>query len=106
MKLKISVVFVFLTLVPVLPTDKIDKNNCAYKGFRLWGKIQFVKSFPDLKIKIVQSFPDLKVKMVSNFADSCGKWQNVENFPDLKVQIVNLFPDITIQYVDSFPGVN
>ena len=72
----------------------------------LYGKIQFVNSFPDVKVQIVNSFPDIKVQQVQSFPDKPGKWQIVNSFPDYKVQIVNSFPDYKIQYVNSFPGCN
>ena len=71
---------------------------------KLFGKIQFVDHFPDVKVKIVSSFPDIKVKKVKNFADKPGLWQIVDNFPDYKVQIVDHFPDYKIEYVKHFPG--
>ena len=85
--------------------NKINKDDCTFKGFKLYGKIQFVDSFPDIKIQIVDSFPDLEVKIVDSFADKCGEWQIVDSFPDLKVQIVDSFPDLKIKYVESFPGI-
>lgn len=85
-------------------SDKVD-NDCKFKGMKLYGKIQFVTSFPDIKIQIVDAFPDLKVQIVDSFPDECGKWQIVNSFPDLKVQIVESFPDIKIKFVESFPGV-
>ena len=85
--------------------DGIDGSNCAYNEHQLYGKIQFVESFPDLKVQVVTAFPDLKVQLVDAFPNDCGKWQIVSAFPDLKVQIVDAFPDIKIQYVDAFPGI-
>ncbi|MBS4035987.1 MAG: hypothetical protein KGZ85_16105 [Ignavibacterium sp.] len=85
-------------------TDIIDEN-CEFNGMKLYGKIQFVTSFPDIKIKVVESFPDLKVKIVDAFPDDCGEWQIVNSFPDLKVQIVESFPDIKIKFVEAFPGL-
>lgn len=84
--------------------DSIDKD-CTFDGMKLYGKIEFVNSFPDIKIQVVESFPDLKVKIVESFPDECGKWQIVNSFPDLKVQIVESFPDIKIKFVESFPGL-
>lgn len=84
--------------------DKVGKD-CTFNGKKLWGKVQFVTSSPDLKVEVVNSFPDLKVMHVNSFPDACGKWQVVTSFPDLKVQIVTSYPDIKIQYVSSFPGV-
>lgn len=72
---------------------------------KLFGKIQFVESFPDYKVKIVESFADLHVKIVDSFPDGPGKWKLVNSFPDFKLQMVESFPDFTIKYVDSFPGV-
>ena len=81
-------------------------GGCTFKGKKMYGKVQVVTSFPDLKVQVVTSFPDLKVQKVTSFPDSCGKWQMTDSFPDLKVQFVDSFPDVKIQYVDSFPGVN
>lgn len=88
---------------------KIDKEKCVVikdgKTFPLYGKVQIVNSFPDIKVQIVNSFPDVKVKVVNSFPTDCGKVQIVNSFPDVKVQIVNSFPDIKVQVVESFPGV-
>ena len=80
-------------------------SDCSWNGIELSGSVQFVESFPDIKIQIVESFPDIKVKLVESFADDCGEWQVVESFPDFKVQIVESFPDLKVQYVESFPGI-
>ncbi|GMV43436.1 MAG: hypothetical protein AMXMBFR64_51520 [Myxococcales bacterium] len=71
---------------------------------RLYGKIQWVDAFPDVKVQIVDAFPDIKVKFVSAFPDRPGTWQVVDAFPDFKVQKVSAFPDYKIQIVDAFPG--
>lgn len=89
---------------PALAAD-IDKSSCTFKGKKLYGKIQIVTSFPDVKVQEVTSFPDLKVEKVSSFPDKCGKWQIVTSFPDTKVQFVSSFPDVKVQYVTSFPGL-
>lgn len=78
--------------------------SCSCKGKKMYGKVQIVTSFPDVKVQIVNAFPDLKVQMVNSFPDKCGQWQIVNSFPDVKVQFVESFPDVKIQYVNSFPG--
>lgn len=83
-----------------------SKSGCTFNGKKLYGNIQEVTSFPDVKVQIVTSFPDVKVKNVSSFPDKCGMWKMVTSFPDTKVQFVTSFPDVKIQYVDSFPGAN
>ncbi len=84
-----------------------DRNRSCYKNnIALYGKVQFVDSFPDLKIQYVSSFPDIKVEFVSSFPSSCGKWQKVDSFPDFKVQVVSSFADLKVQKVSSFPGMN
>lgn len=94
-------------LASVCPAALAGKvgGDCTFNGKQLWGKVQFVTAFPDIKVQVVSSFPDVKVQKVTAFADSCGKWQEVDAFPDIKARIVSSFPDVTIQYVDSFPGV-
>lgn len=71
----------------------------------VFGRIQFVEHFPDVKVKVVEHFSDLKVKRVKAFANGPGEWQIVNSLPDYKVQLVDHFPDFTIQWVDAFPGV-
>jgi len=90
-----------LFLTPVSAERRCSRSELA----SVYGKIQFVGSFPDYKVQIVTSFPDLKVQRVTSFPDSVGKWQTVESFPDFKIQIVKSFPDFKVQYVESFPGV-
>ncbi len=79
------------------------KCDCTFNGKQLFGKVQFVTSFPDFKVR-ESSFPDLKVQKVTAFPSSCGKWQEVTSFPDFKVQIVTAFEDFSIEY-SSFPGL-
>jgi len=81
-------------------------GDCYYKGIKLWGKVKFVTSFPDIKIQYVESFPDIKVKFVTSSPDKCGLWQTTESFPDFTVQVVTSFPDIKVKVVESFPGVD
>ena len=90
----------------VLASDHRSLAAAKPNVSRIFGKIQFVDSFPDFKVQVVDSFPDLKVKRVASFPDGPGKWQIVQSFPDFKIQIVSAFPDFKIQYVDSFPGVS
>ncbi len=73
---------------------------------RVYGRIQFVDTFPDYKVKIVNAFPDLKVQKVVAFPSAPGKWKIVTSTPDYKIKIVDAFPDFTIKYVTAFPGVN
>lgn len=89
-----------------IPDEPINVEDCTWNGFKLYGKIKFVESFPDIKIQVVNSFPDIKIKLVESFPDDCGEWKIVESFPDVKVKIVESFPDIKVQFVESFPGVS
>lgn len=105
-----SMVFVFASALfnptaSIQSPSEVQDEDCTINGFPLHGKIQFVKSFPDIKVQVVESFPDLKVEIVDSFPDECGEWQIVDSFPDLKVQIVESFPDIKIKFVESFPGL-
>ena len=94
-----------LAVLPVAPAGAQVSSGCSYNGINLWGKVQAVTSFPDIKVQVVTSFPDLKVRQVSSFPDECGEWEMVDSFPDFTIQYVDSFPDIQIQYVDSFPGL-
>ncbi|HPQ69437.1 MAG TPA: hypothetical protein PKW95_09920 [bacterium] len=111
MKFKVIAVLLLIavgilgTWAIVQSSDKKVSDDCTFNGKKMYGKVQIVEHFPDIKIQIVEHFPDLKVKTVEHFPDSCGKWQFVENFPDFKVQIVEHFPDLKVQYVNDFPGL-
>ncbi len=95
----------FLAGLPwlVVPTLRASEDRPADPG-RVFGRIQFVDAFPDVKVKVVKSFADLDVKIVEAFADKPGLWQIVTSFPDFKVQLVDSFPDFTVRFVESFPG--
>ena len=95
--------FLFLCLSAQAGSSSVAAN-CTFNGYQLWGKIQVVKSFPDVEVQVVSSFPDLRVQEVDSFADSCGKWQLVDSFADTKVKFVDSFADVQIQYVGSAPG--
>ncbi|CAA6823747.1 MAG: Unknown protein [uncultured Sulfurovum sp.] len=82
-----------------------SSESCTKNGITLYGKVQFVDSFPDLKIEYVDSFSDIDVEFVSSFPSSCGKWQKVDSFPDFKVQVVTSFPDLKVRKVSSFAGM-
>jgi hypothetical protein len=94
----------FIAALAMVPASALAGKPKADPS-KVFGKIQFVTSFPDYKVQVVDSFPDLKVQIVSAFPDKPGKWQIVDAFPDFKIQIVSSFPDFKIQFVDSFPGV-
>lgn len=85
-------------------SEGFDKEACSLNGVPLFGDVQVVESFPDIRVQIVTSFPDLKVETVDSFPDDCGQWRFVDSFPDLKIQYVESFPDLKIQLVTSFPG--
>lgn len=53
---------------------------------KIYGKIQFVDSFPDYKVEVVHAFEDLRVQKVNAFPDKVGKWQIVTSFPDFKIK--------------------
>jgi hypothetical protein len=79
-------------------------RDCRLDGIALYGDVQIVDSFPDVRVQIVDSFPDLRVKLVESFPEGCGQWRLVDSFPNFKIQYVDSFPDLKIQVVDSFPG--
>ena len=84
----------------------LSTGDCSYNGIKLYGKVQIVESFPDIKVQMVNSFPDIKVKWVDAFPNDCGEWKLVSSFPDFKIQLVDAFPDLKMQEVDAFPGMN
>jgi len=98
------IVFIATLNTFIVAQDKIDFETCTFKDFPLYGKVQFVDSFPDITVQIVQSFPDLKVTFVTSFPDDCGEWQIVDSFPDIKIKIVDSFPDVKVKFVETFPG--
>jgi len=104
-KLMKWLLLIFLLLSISIYSQNKSNENCYYKGIQLYGRVQFVESFPDLTIEIVKYFPNLKVKIVSNFPNKCGEWQIVSSFPDIRIKIVESFGDLKIQFVENFPGM-
>lgn len=78
--------------------------DCTLKGKKLYGRVQVVTAFPDLKVRVVDVFPDLEVQKVDRFPEKCGMWTMVDKLPDLKIQLVDVFPDLKIRHVKVFPG--
>jgi len=71
---------------------------------KLFGRIEYVDAFPDVRVQVVDAFPDIRVQVVDAFPDGPGRWQIVDSFPDYRVQKVDAFPDYRIEFVDAFPG--
>lgn len=101
-----TITFAFVFPCAASAAGGFDKVSCSFNGKKLYGKIQIVTAFPDVKIQEVSAFPDLKVQKVTAFPDICGKWQIVNAFPETKVQFVTAFPDVKIEYVTAFPGTH
>ena len=91
--------------ITIIPKDSGRIENCTFNGYKLYGRIQIVESFPDIRVEVVNDFPDLNVQLVDFLPNRCGEWQIVNDFPDIRIQIVSSFPDIKIKYVNSFPGI-
>ncbi|MGB3691569.1 MAG: hypothetical protein WA865_08520 [Spirulinaceae cyanobacterium] len=85
--------------------NPIDRFNCSYGGKRLYGKVQIVENFPDVKVKVVAADADLMVKQVQIFPSRCGEWQIVDAFADLRVKFVESSPDFTVQFVYNSSGI-
>jgi hypothetical protein len=100
-----QVKIVFLASLLSISTVSAKDKPCEINGIKLYGKVQFVDSFPDIKIEYVSSFSDIDVKFVNSFADSCGEWEEVTSFPDFKVQIVTSFADLKVRKVSAFSGM-
>lgn len=115
--------FLFIGMKPIKPIEKscfseltpeekkealasIVSGDCSWNGIKLYGKVEFVSSYADIKIQYVSSYGDIKVKMVDSYPNECGKWQSVSSYGDFKVQVVDSYPDIKVQLVDSYPGMN
>lgn len=83
----------------------IDWDACTCGRRPLFGRVQMVNAFPDLKIKIVEVLPDLRVVRVRGLASRCGEWEIVTTQPALKVQVVDAFEDLRVQFVEVMPGL-
>ena len=84
---------------------EFNEEDCTFDGIKLYGKVEVVDNWADIKIQVVDSWPDLKVQEVTSFADSCGKWEFVTSFPDFTITYVDNWPDLKVQFVDNWPGV-
>jgi hypothetical protein len=96
---------VSVCLSPV-PVHAGSPEDCTWNGINLWGKVEIVEHFADIKVEIVDHFSDYDIKFVDHFPDKCGKWQPVEHFGDFTVKFVDNFGDIKISIVEHFPGIH
>lgn len=107
--MKKLIVLFFLAISASCFSQEIDKENCNItidgKTYPLYGKVQIVTSFPDIKVEVVNSYPDLKVENVTSYANQCGKWEFVTSYPDFTIQFVTSYPDLKVEFVTSFPGI-
>lgn len=83
----------------------IDPVTCTFRGHKLFGHVQYVDSFPDVKVRVVTSLPDFRVQSVSSLATRCGEWIEDNSSFGLRVKRVDSFADLDIKYVTSFPGL-
>jgi len=65
---------ILIALLLIAPATLADSLPDVAKIF---GRIQFVTSFPDYKVKVVDSFADLHVQVVEIFPDKPGLGQMV-----------------------------
>lgn len=108
-KIKTSINFLAITLLTLIGNTSIlsseIKTNCIYKNKKLYGRIQFVDTFPDIRIRIVTSKPNLRVVKKQSNAIQCGEWQIVNFAPSIRIMIDQKHGEIDVQYVDFSPGV-
>lgn len=95
----------FCLLFPPQVSARNIGEDCMYDGIRLFGRVQVVTGFADIKVQKKDALADLDVQFVSAFPNACGEWQLVDSFPDFTVRFVDSFPDITIKEVRVFAGV-
>ena len=55
-KLVSILVILSFCLVPVVALAGKVGSDCSFKGKKLYGKVQIVSSFPDIKVQVVSSF--------------------------------------------------
>ncbi len=99
------IAFTCLGSTSATQADNPISSNCEWNGIKLYGKVEIVENFGDIKVEFVDNFGDIKVEFVENFADDCGEWEIVENFGDFTIEIVENFGDIKVEKVENFPGL-
>jgi hypothetical protein len=41
-------------------------GDCYYKGIKLWGRVKFVDTYPDIEIQYVETYPDIALIFSNN----------------------------------------
>lgn len=88
-----------------ISAQDFDPFTCTYKGMELYGKIQKVDNYGDVKVEVVNYNADLEVDTTESYPSRCGEWKFVKDYPDFKIQFVSYGGDIKIRYVSYSPGV-
>ncbi|MBQ7684950.1 MAG: hypothetical protein IJT48_10720 [Bacteroidaceae bacterium] len=104
MKLLFSFLLAAMMGLGMTSSNPISKDG-TYKGKRLWGKVEVVRSNADFTVEVVRSNANLNVEVVRSNASRPGEWEFVKSNADFTVEFVRSNADFTIEYVKSFPGV-
>ena len=73
-------------------------NDCKFKGKKLYGKIQFVTNYPDVKVQFVDAFPDLNIKVVNS------KFANVKKgYPIVVSRALGLYNELCRHFFKQDP---
>jgi len=95
----------FLLIAASLFAQEIDKQDCVYDDFKLYGRIKFVQYNPDLTIEIVEHNADVNIRIVDYPTEICGEWQIVDYFEYTRIKIVKRNADLKISFVKYFPRI-
>lgn len=100
-----SCIYIGLVILNLLMVFEPIDDDCSCKDIKLYGKVEIVESFGDIKVEVVDEFADLNVEIVDAFPTSCGKWEIVDSFGDFKVEFVEQFGDIKVKFITGgYPG--
>jgi hypothetical protein len=78
---------------------KLEKPDVS----KIYGRIQYVESFPHYRVQVVDGMADLDVQEVESLPNGPGLWQVVDEFPDYRIQIVDALSDFEIRFINRFP---
>ncbi len=97
--LSVSLLTLVAFVSEAVPQNAPQVRSGAPQAQQVFGRIQVVDHFPDVRVRVVQGIADMEVRVVDAFPNRQGRWQFVDHFPDFRVQFVQHHADFTVRLV-------
>lgn len=97
--LSVSLLSLMAFVSEAMPQNMPPSRSGTPQPQQVFGRIQVVDHFPDVRVRVVRGIADMEVRVVDALPNRQGRWQFVDHFPDFRVQFVQHHADFTVRLV-------